>query len=92
MRVGARLLGPPGFWRLGERTLAVNLLWPDLDLRPAQEASDDLPSVGAPGLACRPMRVSGGPSRSILRIRRGPTLRCDKESIRRGALRMPEIR
>ena len=55
VRVGARLLGPPGFWRLGERTLAVNLLWPDLDLRPAQETSDPLPSVGQPGLPRRPL-------------------------------------
>jgi hypothetical protein len=55
VRVGARLLGPPGFWRLGERTLAVNLLWPELDLRPAQETSDPLPAVGQPGLPRRPL-------------------------------------
>ena len=55
MRVGTRLLGPPGFWRLGERTLAVNLLWPDLDLGAAQEASDPLPGVGEPGLPRRPL-------------------------------------
>jgi hypothetical protein len=53
VRVGSRLLGPPGFWRLGERTLAVNLLWPDLDLGAAQEASDPLPAVGEPGLPRR---------------------------------------
>jgi hypothetical protein len=55
VRVGARLLGPPGFWRVGERTLAVNLLWPDLDLRPPQEASDPLPAVGAPGRPRQPL-------------------------------------
>jgi hypothetical protein len=55
VRVAARLLGPPGFWRLGERTLAVNLLWPDLDLEPPEEPCDPLPPVGAPGRPKRPL-------------------------------------
>lgn len=55
VRVGARLLGPPGFWRIGERTLAVNLLWPDLDLDPPEETSDPLPAVGDPGRPRQPL-------------------------------------
>ncbi|MHC4971308.1 MAG: hypothetical protein ACYTG3_03160 [Planctomycetota bacterium] len=55
VRVGARLLGPPGFWRLGEETLAVNLLWPDLDLDPSAETSDPLPPVGEPGRPRQPL-------------------------------------
>ncbi|MGH7163760.1 MAG: hypothetical protein ACREID_09770, partial [Planctomycetota bacterium] len=54
-RVGERLLGPPGFWRLGDRTLAVNLLLPDLDLAPPGVPSDPLPPVGAQGTPDRPL-------------------------------------
>lgn len=49
IRVRERLLGPPGFWRLGDATLAVNLLVPDLDLRPPGAPDDPLPDVGEPG-------------------------------------------
>lgn len=54
-RVGRRLLGPPGFWKIGDRTLAVDLLWPGLDLSPPREASDPLPPVGDPGRPDRPL-------------------------------------
>jgi len=40
--------GPPGFRGEGDRTIAVNLLEPELDLRPPGEPSDPLPSPGAP--------------------------------------------
>jgi len=46
--VGARLLGPPGFWRFDDETLAVDLLGP-LDLRSPARESDPLPPVGTPG-------------------------------------------
>jgi hypothetical protein len=55
IRVGGPLLGPPGFWRLPEATLAVNFLARDLDLAPPDEASDPLPGVGEPGVPARPL-------------------------------------
>jgi hypothetical protein len=54
-RVGERLLGPPGFWEIGDETLAVNLLWPGLDLNPPGDESDPLPPVGDPGRPDRPL-------------------------------------
>jgi len=56
-RVGDRLLGMPGFWTLGERTLAVNLVAPDLDLTSTDEPSDPLPAVGEPAIPDRPLTV-----------------------------------
>jgi hypothetical protein len=55
IRVGGVLLGPPGFWRLPDATLAVNFLAKDLDLAPPDEASDPLPGVGEPGVPARPL-------------------------------------
>jgi hypothetical protein len=55
IRVGGPLLGPPGFWRLPDATLAVNFLARDLDLAPPDEASDPLPDVGEPGVPARPL-------------------------------------
>ncbi len=55
IRVGGRLLGPPGFWRLPDATIAVNFLPRDLDLAPPDEPSDPLPGVGDPGLPARPL-------------------------------------
>jgi len=46
--LGERIAGPPGFWRVGERSFAVNLLDPDLDLA-GPGPSDPLPAVGDPG-------------------------------------------
>ncbi|MHC4575844.1 MAG: hypothetical protein ACYTFD_01160 [Planctomycetota bacterium] len=66
VRVGERLLGPPGFWRLGEETLAVNLLLPDLDLRPPTEPSDPLPPVGVPGRPRRPLTAPFGAAAILL--------------------------
>ncbi len=56
-RVGDRLLGPPGFWTLGEATLAVNLVAPDLDLTSTNAPSDPLPAVGDPAIPDRPLAV-----------------------------------
>ena len=55
IRVGQHLLGPPGFWRLPETTLAVDFLMKDLDLSPPDESSDPLPGVGEPGVPARPL-------------------------------------
>ncbi len=56
-RVGGRLIGPPGFWKLGEATVAVNLIREDLDLQSTTDPSDPLPDVGAPALPDRPLAV-----------------------------------
>lgn len=55
IRVGPRLLGPPGFWRFPDATLAVDFLAKDLDLLPPDERSDPLPGVGEPGVPARPL-------------------------------------
>jgi hypothetical protein len=55
IRVGPRLLGPPGFWRFPDATIAVDFLAKDLDLAPADERSDPLPEVGEPGAPARPL-------------------------------------
>lgn len=55
IRVGPRLLGPPGFWRLPDATIAVDFLATDLDLAPPDEPSDALPGVGEPGVPARPL-------------------------------------
>jgi hypothetical protein len=55
MRVGGTLLGPPGFWRLPEGTLGVNLLARELDLAPPDEPPDPLPGVGEPGVPAVPL-------------------------------------
>jgi len=55
IRVGGPLIGPPGFWRLADATLAVDFLEKDLDLAPPDEASDPLPGVGEPGVPARPL-------------------------------------
>jgi len=54
VRVGERLLGPPGFWERGERAWAVNLLRPGLSLEPPSAPADPLPDVGRPAVAPRP--------------------------------------
>ncbi len=53
-RVGSRLLGPPGFWKRGGETWAVNLLDPNLSLVPPVAKADPLPEVGRPAVAPRP--------------------------------------
>ncbi len=55
IRVGQRLLGPPGFWRFPDATIAVDFLARDLDLAPPDEPSDPLPGVGEPGVPARPL-------------------------------------
>ena len=55
LRVGETFRGPPGFWTLGKRTFAVNLLEPELDLNPPAELSDPLPGVGEPGQPAQPL-------------------------------------
>ena len=58
-RVTERIVGPPGFWHVGEgsdaRTWAVNLLVADLDLAPATLVSDPLPPVGVPAVPDHPL-------------------------------------
>jgi hypothetical protein len=55
VRVGERLLGPPGFWTLDGETIAVDFLASELDLRAPDERSDPLPGVGEPGVPARPL-------------------------------------
>jgi hypothetical protein len=55
LRVGAELLGPPGFWKFPDATIAVDFLEKDLDLAPPDEPSDPLPDVGTPGVPARPL-------------------------------------
>jgi hypothetical protein len=55
LRVGQLLLGPPGFWKFPDSTIAVDFLSRDLDLSPPAEASDPLPDVGVPGEPARPL-------------------------------------
>ncbi|MCK6461627.1 MAG: hypothetical protein L6Q95_17230, partial [Planctomycetes bacterium] len=55
IRAGGPLLGPPGFWRMADATLAVNFLAKDLDLAPPDEPSDPLPGAGEPGAPARPL-------------------------------------
>jgi hypothetical protein len=52
VRFDGRLLGPPGFWRVGDAVYPVNLLLDDLDLAPAGP-SDPLPTVGTAGRPAR---------------------------------------
>jgi len=55
VRVLERWIGPPGFWKLGDQTYAVNLLDPDLDLSPPSAPSDPLADVGDPGTPDQPL-------------------------------------
>jgi len=55
MKVGERLLGPPGLWTHEKDTWAVNLLAPDLDLTPPTAASNPLEQVGLPAIADHPL-------------------------------------
>jgi hypothetical protein len=55
VRVGPRLVGPPGFWRFADATIAVDFLARDLDLAPPEEPSDPLPDVGEPGRPAEPL-------------------------------------
>ncbi|MHC4960358.1 MAG: hypothetical protein ACYTGN_18570 [Planctomycetota bacterium] len=55
VRIGDRLIGAPGFWSMGGRALAVNLLHPGLDLRGPDKESDPLPEVGDAGYPDRPV-------------------------------------
>jgi hypothetical protein len=55
VRVEDRLIGPPGFWELGEQSFAVNFLEPGLDLASASAASDPLPEVGEKGEPDQPL-------------------------------------
>jgi len=66
LRVGQRLLGPPGFWHLQDATLAVDFLSKDLDLTPPDGPSDPLPDVGEPGVAAVPLAPDLGAGAIVL--------------------------